>query len=198
MSGGGRITSEEKASLTMYLGVGILVLLAALGVYYFFFLADKEVKQVTGFDANRPVPTDAVLKRRLSAEAYGVVRENKTQMPFQNKYWNEVRPGIYVDVITGEPLFSSADKYDPGVGMPSFTKPISPDLIVESLDTRYDMQRNQLQAKRSKGYLGHRFEDPNSPTGQRYSVNSAALRFIPAERIKAEGYDAYLPLVEKK
>jgi peptide methionine sulfoxide reductase msrA/msrB len=82
--------------------------------------------------------------------------------------------------------------------MPSFSKPISPDLLTESLDTRYDMQRTQLQAKRSKSLLGHRFEDANSPSGQRYSINSAALRFIPAERLRAEGYEAYLPLVEKK
>ena len=198
MNGGGRITSEEKASLTTYLGVGILVLLAALGVYYFFFLADKEVKQITGFDPNRPVPTDAVLRRRLKGEAFAVVRERLTQMPFQNQYWNEVRTGLYVDVITGEPLFTSLDKYDAGVGVPSFTKPISNDLLVESLDTRYDMQRIQLQAKRSNAYLGHRFDDPNSPTRQRYSVNSAALRFIPIERMKAEGYEAYLPLLEKK
>jgi peptide methionine sulfoxide reductase msrA/msrB len=197
MNDGGRISSEEKASLTTYLGVGILILLAAAGVYYFFFLADKEVRQITGFDPNRAVPTDAVLRKRLSPEAFGVVRENKTQMPFQNKYWNEVRPGIYVDIITGEPLFSSVDKYDPGVGMPSFTKPISPDLLAETLDTRYDMQRIQLQAKRSNAFLGHRFEDPNSPSGQRYSINSAAVRFIPAERLKAEGYEAYLPLVQK-
>ena len=195
---GGRITTEEKATLSSYLGVGVLVLLALGGAIYFLFLADKEIKQVTGFDPNRPVPTDAVLKRRLNAEAYAVVREGRTQMAFQNQYWDEKRPGLYIDVVTGEPLFSSVDKYDAGFGMPSFSKPISTDLLVESLDTRYHMQRTQLQAKRSKSLLGHRFDDPNSPTGQRYSINSAALRFIPLERMKAEGYEEYLPLVEKK
>ena len=195
---GGRITSEEKATLSTYVTVGIVILLAAVGVYYFFFVAEREVRQVTGFDPNRPIPTDAALKRRLNSEAYGVVREGRTQMPFQNKYWNEVRPGIYADIITGEPLFTSVDKYDAGVGMPSYTKPISNDLLLESLDTSHFMQRIRLQAKRSNAYLGHRFDDPNSPTGQRYSVNSAALRFIPVERMKDEGYDAYLPLLEKK
>ncbi|MGI8436959.1 MAG: peptide-methionine (R)-S-oxide reductase MsrB [Chthoniobacterales bacterium] len=195
---GGRITSEEKSTLSTYLGVGVLVALAAAAVFYFIFVADREVKQVTGFDPNRPVPTDAVLRRRLNAEAFGVVREGHTEMAFQNKYWNEVRPGIYTDVITGEPLFTSADKYDTGLGIPSFSKPISNDLLLESVDTRFDMQRTQLQAKRSKAFLGHRFDDPKSPTGQRYSVNSAALHFIPVERMKAEGYEAYLPLVEKK
>jgi peptide methionine sulfoxide reductase msrA/msrB len=194
---GTRITSEEKEMLSTYIGVAILVLALAVGVY-FFFLTDREIKQVTGFDPNRPIPTDEVLKRRLGAEAFGVVREGRTQMAFQNKFWDETRPGIYVDTITGEPLFLSVDKYDAGVGMPSFTKPISPDLLVESLDTRYDMQRTQLQAKRSNAYLGHRFDDPNSATGQRYSINSAALRLIPLERMKEEGYEAYLPLLEKK
>lgn len=195
---GGRISSEEKESISTYLVVGVCVLLAIAGIVYFVFIADREVKQVTGFDPNRPIPADNLLRRRLKPEAFAVVREGKTQMPFQNQYWNEVRPGIYIDIITGEPLFSSVDKYDAGFGMPTFTKPAAPDLLVESLDTRYDMQRTQLQSKRSKAYLGHRFEDAKSPTGQRYSINSAALRFVPAERMKVEGYEAYLPLVEKK
>ncbi|MEP6821994.1 MAG: peptide-methionine (R)-S-oxide reductase MsrB [Chthoniobacterales bacterium] len=195
---GGPITSEEKSTLSTYLGVGVLVALALAAVFYFIFVAEREVKQVTGFDPNRPLPTDAVLRHRLNAEAFGVVREGHTEMSFQNKYWAEVRPGIYNDVITGEPLFTSADKYDAGLGMPSFSKPISNDLLLESVDTRFDMQRTQLQAKRSKAFLGHRFDDPKSPTGQRYSVNSAALHFIPVERMKAEGYAAYLPLAEKK
>ncbi len=195
---GGRITSQEKESLSTYLGVGVLVVLALAGIFYFFFIGEKEVRQVTGFDPNRPVPTDEILRRRVSAETFSVVREGRTDMAFQNKYWDEVRPGIYTDVITGEPLFSSVDIYDAGLGVPSFAKPISNDLLVESIDTRFDMQRTRLQAKRSKAYLGHRFDDPNSPSGQRYSLNSAALRFIPVERMKAEGYEAYLPLVEKK
>lgn len=192
-----RISSEEKETVSTYIGVGILVVLAAIGVW-FFLLTDREVKLVTGFDPNRPVPSDAVLNRRLSAEAFGVVRERRTQTPFQNKYWDEVHPGIYVDITTGEPLFTSLDKFDAGIGMPSFSKPIANDLLLESLDTRFDMQRTQLQAKRSNAYLGHRFDDPNSPTRQRYSVNSAALRFIPVERMKDEGYEAFLPLLEKK
>ena len=194
---GSRITSEEKSTIGTYLFVGGLVLLALAGVVYFFFFTQNEVKQVTGFDPNRAIPADAVLKRRLGAETYAVVREARTQMPFQNKLYNDVRPGIYVDVITGEPLFSSVDKYDPGLGMPSFTKPISPDLIVESLDTRFDMQRTQLQAKRSNAYLGHRFDDPSSPTRQRYSINPSAVRFIPLGQMAPEGYGAYVPLVQK-
>src|SRR5260370_24432714 len=124
---GGRITSEEKSSLSMYIGVGIAVVLAT-GALYFFFLAQHEKKETTGFDPNRPVPSDAVLKHRLKTEEYFVVREAGAQMPFQNEFWNNERTGIYVDVITGEPLFTSLDKFDSILGMPAFTKPTSTDL----------------------------------------------------------------------
>ena len=194
---GGRITSEEKSTLSLYIGVGIAVVLTA-GALYFFFLAQKEKKETTGFDPNRPVPSDAVLKHRLKAEEYFVVREGGTQTPFQNEFWNNERTGIYVDVITGEPLFTSLDKFDSGLGMPAFSKPISKDLLVENPDTSHDMQRTEVRAKRSNAHLGHLFSDPKSPTGQRYSVNSAAFHFIPIERMKDEGYEAFLPLLEKK
>jgi len=194
---GSRITSEEKATLSTYVGVGILVVLMAM-VVYFFFLQQKEVEQTTGFDPNRPVPSDAVLKRRLKAEEYSVVRGGRTDMAFQNEFWDNQRTGIYVDVTTGEPLFTSLDKYDAGLGMTSFGKPISKDLLVENLDTSHGLQRTQLRAKRSNAQLGHLFPDPNSPTGQRYAVNSAAFRFIPVEQMKEKGYEAFLPLVEKK
>jgi methionine-R-sulfoxide reductase len=194
---GGRITSEEKSALSTYIGVGIAVVLAA-GALYFFFLAQKEKKETTGFDPNRPVPSDAVLKHRLKTEEYSVVRQGGTQTPFQNEFWNNERTGIYVDVITGEPLFTSLDKFDSGLGMPAFSKPISKDLLVENLDTSNDMQRTEVRAKRSNAHLGHLFPDPKSSTGQRYSVNSAAFHFIPIERMKEEGYEASLSLLEKK
>jgi methionine-R-sulfoxide reductase len=194
---GGRITSEQKSSLSTYIGVAIAVVLAT-GALYFFFLAQKEKKESTGFDPNRPVPSDAVLKLRLKAEEYFVVREGGTQSPFQNEFWNNERNGIYVDVITGEPLFTSLDKFDSGLGMPAFSKPISKDLLVEKLDTSNDMQRTEVRAKRSNAHLGHLFPDPTSSTGQRYSVNSAAFHFIPTERMKDEGYEAFVALVEKK
>jgi peptide methionine sulfoxide reductase msrA/msrB len=194
---GGRITSEEKSALSTYIGVTIAVVLAA-GALYFFFLAQKEKKATTGFDPNRPVPSDAVLKHRLKAEEYFVVRQGGTQTPFQNEFWNNERTGIYVDVITGEPLFTSLEKFDSGLGMPAFSKPISKDLLVEKLDTSNEMQRTEVRAKRSNAHLGHLFPDPKSSTGQRYSVNSAAFHFIPTERMKGEGYEAFLLLVEKK
>jgi methionine-R-sulfoxide reductase len=193
---GGRITSEEKSTLSTYFGL-ILVTALAVGGIYFFFLAQKE-KEVIGFDPNRPIPSDASLRRRLKPEQFHVVRESGTQMPFQNEFWNNDRPGIYVDVITNEPLFTSVDKYDAGLGMPTFSKPISKDLLVESLDTSHDMQRTEVRAKRSNAHLGHVFADPQPPTGQRYTLNSAAFHFIPVERMRLEHYEAYLPLLEKK
>ena len=194
---GGRITSEERSALSTYVGVGIAIVLVASGLY-FFFLAQKEKKETRGFDPNRPVPSDAVLKHRLKAEEYSVVREGGAQMPFQNEFWNNERTGIYVDVITGEPLFTSLDKFDSGLGMPAFSKPISKDLLVESLDTSKGMQRTEVRAKRSNAHLGHIFPDPKSPTGQLYSVNSAAFHFIPIEYMKDKGYEAFLSLLEKK
>jgi peptide methionine sulfoxide reductase msrA/msrB len=194
---GGRITSEERSAISTYVGVGIAIVLVAGGLY-FFFLAQKEKRETTGFDPNRPVPSDAVLKRRLKAEEYSVVREGGTQTPFQNEFWDNERTGIYGDVITGEPLFTSLDKFDNGTGLPAFSKPISKDLLVENLDTSRDMQRTEVRAKRSNARLGYVFPEPKSPTGQSYTVYSAAFHFIPIERMKDEGYEAFLSLVEKK
>jgi peptide methionine sulfoxide reductase msrA/msrB len=194
---GGRITSEERSMLSTYIGVSLAVVLIA-GALYFFFLAQKEIKETTGFDPNRSVPSDAVLKRRLKAEEYFVVREGGTQTPFQNEFWDNERTGIYVDVITGEPLFTSLDKFDNGTGLPAFSKPISKDLLVENLDTSRDMQRTEVRAKRSNARLGYLFPDPKSPTGQSYTVYSAAFHFIPIERMKGDGYEAFLSLLEKK
>jgi peptide methionine sulfoxide reductase msrA/msrB len=194
---GGRITSEEKATISTYIGVGVLVVLVA-GAIYFFIFAQEKSREVTGFDPARPVPSDAILRKRLKPEQYHVVREGGTQTGFQNEYWNNEHAGIYLDVITGEPLFTSLDKFDGGLGQPTFTKPISKDLLLEKSDTSYNMERTELRSKRSDAHLGYLFPDPASPTGQRHVVNSAALRFVPIERMKKEGYEAYLPLLEKK
>ncbi|HET9368484.1 MAG TPA: peptide-methionine (R)-S-oxide reductase MsrB [Candidatus Udaeobacter sp.] len=194
---GGRITSEERSTISLYVGVGIAVVLISGGLY-FFFLSQKEKKETTTFDPNRPVPTDTVLKQRLKAEEYSVVREGGSQRAFQNQFWNNEKTGIYVDIITGEPLFTSLDKFDAGVGQPTFSKPISKDLLAESLDTSHDMQRTEVHAKRSNAHLGYVFVDPKSPTGQRYVVYSAAFHFVPVEELKDRGYEAVLSLFEKK
>ncbi|MEY2490582.1 MAG: peptide-methionine (R)-S-oxide reductase [Verrucomicrobiota bacterium] len=193
---GGRITSEEKSTLSKYIGLILVLALAAGGIYLL--IITQEVKEIVGFDPNRPVQSDAVLKRRLKPEQYHVVRDSGTQMPYQNEFWNNDRPGIYVDVITNEPLFTSVDKYEASLGMPTFSKPISKDLLIESLDNSHDMQRTEVRAKRSNAHLGHVFPDPQSPSGQRYTLNSAAFHFIPVERMRLEHYEAYLSLLEKK
>jgi methionine-R-sulfoxide reductase len=194
---GGRITSEERSAISTYVGAGIAIVLVFVGVYVYF-LTQKEKKETTTFDPNRPVPTDAVLKHRLKAEEYDVVRGNGSQTPFQNEFWNNEKTGIYVDVITLEPLFLSTDKFDGKVGLPTFTKPISYDLLVEVPDNTNDMQRVQVRAKRSNARLGHVFADPQSPTGRRYVVYSAAFHFVPIEHMKERGYEKYIPLLEKK
>src|SRR2546423_6911043 len=193
---GGRITSEESSTFSKYIGVVLVIALGAGGIYLFFLT--QETKDLIGFDPKQPVQSDAILKRRLKAEQYHVVRENATQMPFQNEFWNNDRAGLYVDIITNEPLFTSVDKYDPGLGMPTFSKSISKDLLVEVPDTSHDMQRTEVRAKRSNAHLGHVFADPQSSSGQRYTLNSAAFHFIPIERIKLEHFEAYRPLLETR
>ncbi len=138
------------------------------------------------------IPSDAELRSQLTEEQYHVTRENGTETLFHNLYWDNNRAGIYVDIVTGEPLFSSLDKYDSGLGLPSFTKPISKEHIVEKIDSSHDMQRIEVRASRSDSHLGHVFNDGQSPTGRRYGVNSAALRFIPLEKLEEEGYGDYL------
>jgi methionine-R-sulfoxide reductase len=195
---GGRITSEDKSAVSTYVGAIIFILLVG-GVVYFYLLAQNpETREFVGFDPNRPIPSDKNLRVRLKPEQYRVVREGFTQMPFQNEFWDNKRAGIYVDIITNEPLFTSVDKYDANIGMPTFSKPISKDLLIEVPDTSHDMQRIEVRAKRSNARLGHLFDDPQSKTGQRYAMNSACFHFIPIEKMKEQHYEAYLPLLEPK
>jgi methionine-R-sulfoxide reductase len=189
-----RITGDDTSRVSMCVGLGVAVLL--IGAVLYFTLAGHAMsKETAGFDPNRAVPSDATLRSRLKPDQYRVTRQNGTETAFQNEYWNNVRPGIYIDVITGEPLFCSLDKFDGGTGRPTFSKPISKDSIVEKDDNSYDMHRIELRAKRSDAHLGHLVADATSPTGQRYAVNSAALHFISAEDMQHEGYAAYVSLV---
>jgi methionine-R-sulfoxide reductase len=190
---GSRITSDETSRVSMCVGFGIGALLIG-GVIYLMFASHALTRETTGFDPNRPIPDDSTLRSRLKPDQYHVTRENGTETAFQNQYWNNIRAGIYVDVITGEPLFCSLDKFDGGTGRPTFTKPIANDVIVEKTDSSHDMTRTEVRAKRSDAHLGHLVSDPTSPTGRRYAVNSAAFHFIPQEDMKHEGYASYLSL----
>lgn len=141
---------------------------------------------------------DATLRSILSPEQYAVTQKGATEPAFHNEYWQEKREGIYVDVTTGEPLFISTDKFDSGCGWPSFSKPIDKNLIEEKLDASHGMIRMEVRSKTGDAHLGHVFTDgPKDKGGLRYCINSASLRFIPKEKMKAEGYGAYLPLLER-
>ncbi len=141
---------------------------------------------------------DAALKERLTDMQYAVTQKNATEPAFRNEYWDEHREGIYVDITTGEPLFVSMDKFDSGCGWPSFSKPIDRRLIDERLDTSHGMRRTEVRSKTGDAHLGHVFNDgPKDKGGLRYCINSASLRFIPKEKMGAEGYGKYLPLLDK-
>ncbi|MEO8227307.1 MAG: peptide-methionine (R)-S-oxide reductase MsrB [Gemmatimonadota bacterium] len=139
-------------------------------------------------------PDPAQLKQQLTPMQYKVTQEEGTEAPFRNEYWDNHAAGIYVDVVSGEPLFSSLDKFESGTGWPSFTKPLVPENVSTRTDRKLFMARNEVRSKHGDSHLGHVFDDGPAPTGQRFCMNSASLRFIAADQLEPEGYGEYLTL----
>ena len=142
-------------------------------------------------------PSEDELRQKLSPMQYKVTQHEGTEPPYANEYWNNKKDGIYVDVVSGEPLFSSLDKYDSGTGLPSFTRPLEPEIVSTRTDYKLFIARNEVRSKHANSHLGHVFDDGPAPTGLRYCMNSASMRFIPVEKLEEEGYGEYLKLFQR-
>lgn len=181
---------------------GLLVIVLVIAIYLIFAVTGCTDQNNASGEADTALPVldeeedqkMEELRTRLTALQFAVTQEDATEPPFNNEYWDHKEEGIYVDVVSGEPLFSSNDKYDSGSGWPSFTRPLDEDNIVEHEDASLGMVRTEVRSAGGDSHLGHLFPDGPQPTGMRYCINSAALRFIPKEKLEEEGYGEYLKL----
>lgn len=158
---------------------------------------DETVQTPNSSQARWHRPSDEELKDKLTAEQYRITQKDGTETPFQNAYWDNHREGLYVDIVSGEPLFSSLEKFESGSGWPSFYSPLAPENIVEETDWSWGMRRVEIRSKHANSHLGHVFKDGPKPTGLRYCINSGSLRFIPVEDLEKEGYGEYVELFKK-
>jgi len=192
-----------------------LVIVISLGLFGSFFAisqaADKSSAkmhnqssaQMANMNVGSPMenkyqkPSDAELKKKLTRLQYKVTQHEGTERAFKNEYWDNKKEGIYVDIVSGEPLFSSTDKFKSGTGWPSFTKPIASNKLIEKTDRKFFILRTEIRSPLADSHLGHLFDDGPAPTGKRYCINSASLKFVPKDKLKAEGYEKFSKLFSK-